>query len=152
VNGGGTVSLTIADGVKQLQTAGAKITSQRIAIMKALEGRSDHPSAEQLYYELKPLCPKLSIATVYNTVQLLAQASLVRTLSIDDRKINFDPSTEPHGHFLCKECRKIIDIPLPHEKANGLATHDDIASIDHTEVFHYGACAECAEKSIHNSA
>lgn len=140
------MSLTIDEGVRQLQASGAKITSQRIAIMQALEGRLDHPSAEQIYTELKPLYPKLSIATVYSTVQLLAQASLVRTLSIDDRKIYFDPTTEPHGHFMCKSCRRIVDVPLDFDSLYNFGSSTDVASVDYTEVFHYGICAACAEK------
>lgn len=140
------VSLTIDEGVRLLQAAGAKITSQRIAIMQALEGRTDHPSAEQIYSELKPLYPKLSIATVYSTAQLLAQASLMRTLSIDDKKVYFDPATEPHGHFMCRTCRKIVDVPVDIESLYQVESNDDVASVDYTEVFHYGTCADCAEK------
>lgn len=123
-----------------------------MAIMRALEGRSDHPSAEKLYQELKPLFPKLSIATVYSTVQLLAEASLVRTLSIDDRKVYFDPNTEPHGHFMCKDCRGIVDIALNFGQLHSFAQNADISSVDHTEVFHYGTCAVCAEKKKNNAA
>lgn len=140
------MALTIDEGVRYFQASGAKITSQRIAIIKALEGRADHPSAEQIYIELKPLYPKLSIATVYSTVQLLSQASLVRTLSIDDRKIYFDPTTEPHGHFMCKSCRKILDVPLDFDYICKFAASSDVASVDYTEVFHYGICSSCSEK------
>ncbi len=140
------MSLTIEEGIRLLQTSGAKITSQRIAIMQALEGRTDHPSAEQIYSELKPLYPKLSIATIYSTAQLLAQASLMRTLSIDDKKVYFDSATEPHGHFMCRSCRKIVDVPVDIESIYHFAPSGDIANVDYTEVFHYGTCTDCAEK------
>ena len=60
--------LSTYDRIKLLQSAGAKITTQRVAIMKSLQGRSDHPSAEQLFMELKPDHPTLSIATVYSKI------------------------------------------------------------------------------------
>lgn len=141
------MSLKIDEGVKVLQDSGAKITSQRIAIMQALEGRTDHPTAEMLFAELKPLYPKLSIATVYSTVQLLADAMLVKTLSIDEKRSCFDPSTEPHGHFMCKKCRTIFDLPLDAYPSQSSSDHrNGVFAIDTTEVFYYGMCVKCARK------
>lgn len=136
--------LTVEKGVKVLQESGAKITSQRVAIMKSLEGRDDHPSAEQIFLELKPDYPTLSIATVYSTTQLLAQASAIRILSIDDKKIYFDPNTTPHGHFMCRNCKKIFDVAIDFGFEHDAETLPDIASISHAEVFLYGACSNCA--------
>ena len=135
-------------GIRQLQNAGAKITSQRIAIMKLLEGRTDHPSAEQLFLELKSEHPTLSIATVYSTTQLLAQASMLRILSIDEKKVYFDPNTDPHAHFMCRECKKITDIPMDFAVAEEQITPDmGIAEVDSTEIFYYGICRGCKAKA-----
>lgn len=137
--------LNTYNGIKLLQNMGVKITTQRIAIMKSLEGRKDHPSAEQLFVELKPDYPTLSIATVYSTAQLLAQASLLRILSIDEKKVYFDPNTTPHGHFMCRKCRKVMDIPVNFDYPKQLDPQSGIASIDATEVFHYGTCSDCLD-------
>lgn len=136
--------LTVEEGVRHLQESGAKITSQRVAIMRSLEGRQDHPSAEQLFLELKGDYPTMSIATVYSTTQLLAQASLLRILSIDERKVYFDPNTEAHGHFMCKNCKRIIDIPVDFNSLYQFNADLGISSIDITEVFHYGLCSDCS--------
>lgn len=138
--------LSTYDGIKLLQSAGAKITTQRVAIMKSLQGRSDHPSAEQLFMELKPDHPTLSIATVYSTAQLLAQASLLRILSIDEKKVYFDPNMAPHGHFMCKKCRKLMDTPVDFDRPRHFEPGSGIASIDVTEVFHYGTCSDCLDR------
>ena len=143
--------LDLDNGIRQLQNAGAKITSQRIAIMKLLQGRTDHPSAEQLFLELKPEHPTLSIATVYSTTQLLAQASMLRILSIDEKKVYFDPNTAPHAHFMCRECKKITDIPMDFSRtAEQITPELGIAAIDSTEVFYYGICMECKDKDDDN--
>jgi Fur family peroxide stress response transcriptional regulator len=136
--------LSVREGIRHLQKSGAKITSQRIAIMKSLEGREDHPSAEQIFLELKPDYPTLSIATVYSTTQLLAQASMLRILSIDEKKVYFDPDTHPHAHFMCTECKKIIDLDVDFEMLTHITPGIGIESIENTEVFHYGLCSECA--------
>lgn len=137
--------LTLEKGIKALQSAGAKITSQRIAIMRSLEGRMDHPSAETIYLELRSKYPTLSIATVYSTARLLAQASLARILSIDDKKIYYDPNTSPHGHFMCKVCKKLIDVPISCESFGDVTGIDGVSSVTNGEFFLYGICTDCAE-------
>lgn len=137
--------LTLESGTKALQDAGAKLTVQRLAIIKALEGRTDHPSAERVYREIREACPTISIATVYSTVKLLAAASLARILSIDDKKVYFDPDTSPHGHFMCRRCRKIIDIPIDSASMQRYAGQlEGVSSISSSELFLYGLCTECA--------
>jgi Fur family peroxide stress response transcriptional regulator len=136
--------LKVEDGIKHLQSCGAKITAQRIAIMRSLENRDDHPSAEKIFLELKPHYPTLSIATVYSTAQLLAQASMIRILSIYEKKVFFDPDTTPHAHFMCTSCKKIIDLRADFELLTQMNPGSGIYSIDCTEVFHYGLCSHCA--------
>ncbi|MDR0616744.1 MAG: transcriptional repressor [Synergistaceae bacterium] len=136
--------LKVDEGIKHLHSCGAKVTSQRIAIMKSLEGRDDHPSAEKIFLELKPHYPTLSIATVYSTAQLLAQASMIRILSIYEKKVFFDPDTTPHAHFMCTSCKKVIDLRTDFELKARIDLDSGIHSIDSTEVFHYGLCSLCA--------
>jgi Fur family peroxide stress response transcriptional regulator len=136
---------SVEEGIKHLQFSGAKVTSQRIAIMKSLEGRTDHPSAEQLFIELKPGYPTLSIATVYSTTQLMAQASMIRILTIDKNKVNFDPNIQPHGHFMCRKCKRIVDLPMDVNALVQYGKNFDISSVDAVEVFLYGLCTECCD-------
>jgi len=136
--------LTVDNGIKYLQSCGAKITSPRIAIMKLLEDRHDHPSAEQIFMELKPAYSTLSIATVYSTTQLLAKGSLLRILSIDEKKVYFDPEMNPHGHFLCKRCKKLFDIRTVCDVMSSFIPSDGISSVEDAEVYYYGHCSKCA--------
>ena len=136
--------LTVNDGIKYLRSCGAKITSPRIAILKLLESRHDHPSAEQIFLELKPVCPSLSIATVYSTAQLLAKGSMLRILSIDGKKVYFDPDMSAHGHFLCKSCKKLFDVMTACDIMASFIPSAGISSVEGAEVFYYGCCAKCA--------
>jgi len=135
----------VNDGIALLKERGAKITAQRVAILKQLEGRTDHPSADLLYKELSAECPTMSIATIYSTAQLLAEAGLIRILSIDDKRVYFDPTTSTHGHFLCKRCGKLIDINIDKDELlnSDPEVHDEIANIDDAEIFFYGLCKDC---------
>ena len=136
--------LTVNSGIKYLQSCGAKITSPRIAILKLLEDRRDHPSAEQIFQEVKPDCPTLSIATVYSTAQLLAKGSLLRILSIDEKKVYYDPNMDEHGHFLCKGCKKLFDVVTACDIMSFFIPSGEISSVEGAEVFYYGYCLKCA--------
>ncbi|MDR0764668.1 MAG: transcriptional repressor [Synergistaceae bacterium] len=135
--------LTVDKGIQYLQGAGAKITATRIAILKSLENRRDHPSAERIFMDLKLFCPSLSIATVYSTASLLARGSLIRVLSIDEKKVCYDPNTEPHGHFMCRKCKRVFDVPFRFELGAAADASGEIASVEDAEIFYYGLCARC---------
>lgn len=136
---------TISEGINILRGRGAKITAQRIAILKQLEGRTDHPSADMLYKELAVDYPTMSVATVYSTAQLLADAGLIKILSIDDKRVYFDPTTSTHGHFLCRKCGKLVNLDIDEEGffKSASTAQNSIAQIDNAEVFLYGLCTDC---------
>lgn len=138
---------TVNEGIELLRDRGAKITAQRIAVLKSLEGRTDHPSADVLYKELIAEYPAMSVATVYSTAQLLADAGLLKILSIDDKRVYFDPTTSMHGHFLCKKCGALFDFSINEEKFYQTVStvKNNVAQIDHTEIFLYGLCTECSK-------
>ena len=56
-----------------------------------------------------------------------------------------DVLCETHGHFLCQKCGKLFDIPVDEEAIFKTATaaNNDIAQIEHTEIFFYGMCTAC---------
>ncbi len=133
---------TLEEGLQTLKAQGAKITAQRIAILKRLEGRQDHPSAEMLYKELRATFPTISFATIYGTAELLAQAGLISILTIDERHVIFDPNATPHGHFRCTKCHRVEDILLP-ENALSSLWKDIPHRIREVQVFLYGTCPVC---------
>jgi Fur family peroxide stress response transcriptional regulator len=89
---------------------GLKLTPQRLAILNYLEGNTRHPSAEDIYKELKGAFPSLSLATVYNTLDVLAKAGELQEVRIMPDKRNFDPNPKPHSHFLCRKCSTVHDL------------------------------------------
>lgn len=133
---------SIEEGIARLRESGAKITSQRIAILKLLRGRTDHPSADQIYSELKEEFPTISFATIYSTAQLLAASNLIQILTIDEKRVHFDPNPDLHAHFLCRECGELMDVSIDRETLERmhLLVPGDIESV---QLFMYGTCAGC---------
>ena len=96
----------------KLTGIGLKVTPQRRAILKFLDGNRNHPSAHAIYHALIKQHPNMSFATVYNTLAKLVERGEIQELDIDPDKKRFDSSTVPHGHFFCQECGTIFDIEL----------------------------------------
>src|SRR3972149_10413434 len=78
--------------VSKYRGKGFKLTPQRIAILKFLEGNTCHPTAEDIYTEIKKRYPTVSFATVYNTVQVLKDKGELLEVTIDPARKHFDPN------------------------------------------------------------
>jgi Fur family peroxide stress response transcriptional regulator len=92
-----------------LRKNGYKATPQRIAICRfALQSR-DHPTAQRIYVEVKKVHPTVSLATVYKTLQILAQHNLIQELDLPESQARFDSYVEPHVNLVCVRCGNIQD-------------------------------------------
>ena len=69
--------------IAKYKDKGLRLTPQRIAILKYLDGNTSHPTADNIYRDLKQTNPTLSFATVYNTMQTLREHGEVMEITID---------------------------------------------------------------------
>jgi Fur family transcriptional regulator, peroxide stress response regulator len=124
---------------------GFKRTPQRLAILDYLKGNTAHPSAEDVYRAVTKKYFSLSFATVYNTLNTLAQSGVVRELTIDPERKRYDPNTERHHHLICSTCKKVIDIfeDVPVGVPERLEKEFSISG-NHVEF--YGHCSACKKK------
>jgi Fur family transcriptional regulator, peroxide stress response regulator len=93
---------------------GLRCTKQRLAIYEALRADHSHPTAESLFKCVKPDMGRLSLATVYNTLDALCRAGLVRKLATDNGCCRYEADTRDHLHVRLKNngrCDDIIDVP-----------------------------------------
>ena len=115
-------------------------TEQKSAIFTELRGRYDHPSAMQLYEELKERYPKLSRATVYRVLKDAADEGEILRLhaGTEDR---FD-GRDGHCHVICTKCGEIFDARFPEETVAALEKESGYAlSFRNAEFF--GVCPKC---------
>ena len=94
-----------------LTERGIQPSAQRVAVADYVLYTTDHPSADQVWAEVKRSFPMLSRATVYNTLNLFTDKGLLRELVLSEGKVVFDPKLEPHHHFLDDESGEIVDVP-----------------------------------------
>jgi Fur family peroxide stress response transcriptional regulator len=116
-----------------------------MAVLKTLIGSKEHLSVEDIHERIQADYPMTGLATVYKTVALLKEMGEITELNIGNDYARYDGSDEiPHPHFVCMECKLIID--LEHDILGSLP--EEIAEktgykIVNTRLDFYGVCPKC---------
>lgn len=128
-----------------IHQAGLRVTPQRVAICQLLANTETHPTANDVFLELKDKYPSLSLATIYNTLDVLVGMGAVNALgSIGDDKVHFDGNTSPHINLACIKCHKIVDLHT--KEINQLDEEINQRSgfkVMGSRVLYYGVCPDC---------
>ncbi|HID93630.1 MAG TPA: transcriptional repressor [bacterium (Candidatus Stahlbacteria)] len=130
--------------VRRLRRRGVVLTPQRLAVVEFLKRSTTHPTVDEIYKKLRKKYPMMSQATVYSTLELLKKIGEIQELSIRKDKACFDPRPDPHHHFLCRKCSKILDIEVncPIFKAGTIEGH----KVEEVQAYLYGICASCLKE------
>jgi Fur family ferric uptake transcriptional regulator len=133
----------------QLHAASYKLTPQREATVRVLlENESDHLSAEDVYLKVKEKSPEIGLATVYRTLELLAELKVVDKINFGDGVARFDLRKEGavhfHHHLVCMECGAVDEIEedLLDEVEQKVERDYNFKIMDHRLTFH-GICHRC---------
>src|SRR3972149_970789 len=123
-------------------------TIQRQAILDYLRSVATHPTADEIYHELRKTIPQLSKGTVYRNLKVLESLDLVSELDLEGEIKRFEYHKDPHYHFRCTRCGWVQDITVPVDRAldqrAAAITGLDIAS--HQLEFR-GLCKQCRQQS-----
>lgn len=103
--------LTPAEIENRLKAAGVQPTAQRIAIARYVLCEADHPTAEQVKAWADANFPKMSMATVYNTLNALVDAALLKKISFPHlNEATYDDNVTEHYHLLDEKTGRIFDL------------------------------------------
>jgi len=133
----------------QLRQSGCRLTPQRMAVLTILANSQNHPTAEEIYEQVKAEFPMTSLGTVYKTIQLLKDLDQVLELGFAHHSNRYDGNIPyPHPHLICVKCEKIIDpdISMLPDLAHVVAQQTGFQITNHRLDF-YGICPDCQEKS-----
>ncbi|WP_332713154.1 Fur family transcriptional regulator [Pelagibacterium mangrovi] len=87
-----------------------RMTEQRRVIARVLEAASDHPDVEELYRRAAAIDPRISLSTVYRTVNLFEEAGLVTKHDFKDGRARFEQiPDEHHDHLIDIRSGKVIE-------------------------------------------
>jgi Fe2+ or Zn2+ uptake regulation protein len=128
---------------RALRAAGSRISSQRKAIIDYLASATSHPSARQIFHEVKKKHPDLSLATVYNTLGILTRMGLIKVMQFDVTDNRYEPNVAPHINLICTFCGKIEDLERGITvKPEEIKERVGFEVLD-SRLEYYGLCAEC---------
>lgn len=133
--------------IEKLRSQHISVTPQRLAVLGILESRRDHPTAEQIYQEVRRQMPAISFNTVYKTLEVFCQKGLVIKVNPLHEVARYDIETEYHVHLICRKCRFIVD--LPDEVAPIPSLSEEAQAGFHVEqqsLTFWGLCPQCQKK------
>jgi len=133
-----------------LQKKGHRLTPQRMLVIEALHNADGHISAEEIYEQLHRRYPYANISTVYRTLELLRELSLVTETNFGEGRVRYHVAEKGHHHHLvCRTCGNIMDLeestlyPL---REMLLQEYGFDADLRHLAIS--GECSECRLKKL----
>ncbi len=131
--------------IQPLKQAGLRLTPQRLAVYRYLAGVTTHPTAQRVYEALLPDNPSLSLATVYNTLEMLVGLGVVNALgAAGDDAVHYDGDVSPHVNLACIDCHRVIDLPSEHVFAIKQEVSERSGyQLLGARVMYYGVCPSC---------
>jgi Fur family ferric uptake transcriptional regulator len=126
-----------------------RMTRQRAAVLRALEASDDFLSAQQWHVRLlEEDCP-IGLATVYRTLQALAETGEVDSVRNTDGEVLYRrcEGGRHHHHLRCRECGAAVEIEGPGVEAwaEGVAAKHGYSGVEHT-IELTGLCPGCSAK------
>lgn len=124
-----------------------KKSRQREAILDFLSKRKDHPKADTVYDNVRKEFPNISLGTVYRNLTLLSDMGTIQKLAMGSGAPDrFDFNSAPHYHFLCRECRKVMDLEIDNlDSVDRFAAEHFNGTIEGHVAYFFGLCPECKE-------
>ncbi len=131
-----------------LKQQNISVTPQRVQILKNIMERHDHPSADNIFQEVRRALPMISFNTVYKTLETFCQLGLIMKVNPLHEVARYDGNTTPHTHLICTRCHQVEDlywdwpkeIPLPDLRSSGF-------QVESVAVQLFGLCRRCQNEA-----
>jgi Fur family ferric uptake transcriptional regulator len=133
--------------MSQQPTKEQRRTRQRAAVDEVLDDNDDFTSAQRLHAMLKERGSRVGLATVYRTLQAMAEDGRVDVLRTDSGEAVYRRCgiEDHHHHLVCRSCGAAVEIARPAVEswATQVAREHGYVDVTHTvEIF--GLCPRCA--------
>ncbi len=138
----------VDDLAARLRGRGLRVTPQRLSVLGAVRDLG-HATPEQIADAL----PEVDVTTVYRTLELLEELSLVKHAHLGHGAASYRPADDDHIHVVCHSCSAVIDAPadLVDALADRLRAERGF-TIDRSHFTVFGLCANCGEPAGTNNA
>ncbi|MFI5296355.1 MAG: Fur family transcriptional regulator [Thermodesulfovibrionales bacterium] len=132
--------------IASLREKGYRLTPQRLEIIKLLSHDRSHPGAMDILEKVRQKAPKISMSTVYYTLDMLKKEGLIRELEFYDKDNRYDITVSDHINLICRKCGKIEDfteaVPFSSEMIEAQTGFRPVGM----RFEYYGYCRRCQSK------
>ena len=138
-----------ADLVEQLRGRGLRVTSPRLAVLRAVSELAGHPDVEQIAAHARERLGTISIQTVYDSLHALTGAGLLRRIEPAGSPARYETRVgDNHHHVVCRRCGAAHDIDCVVGAAPCLEPSELAGfTIDEAEITFWGVCPACQGKA-----
>jgi Fur family peroxide stress response transcriptional regulator len=121
-----------------------RITKQREAILRILRNTRAHPTADQIYEEVRKDIASISKGTVYRNLQVLEDDGFISIIRSDGSQSRYEVKQESHYHFRCDECGRVFDLDEPIDRAlDERISRKTGFAVSHHQTEFRGFCKDC---------
>lgn len=122
-----------------------KYSKQREEILELVKESYTHPTAEEVYQELKKRNSTSSRGTVYRNLNLLAKNGIIEKISMQVGPDRYDYMRKSHHHAICRQCGNVFDFCFDidvDELKSSIKSQTDLESISDSIIIE-GICKKC---------
>ena len=130
--------------IPQLRARGFRMTPQRMAILHILHHADGHISPTEVYERASQDIPGLTEATVYRTLEFLAQNGLARSAHMGGGRFVYEIAKQDHHHLICRKCG--AEVQIDHTSLAQIFAELESSSgyrFINSHVTFFGLCPEC---------
>lgn len=118
-------------------------SKQRQMILDSVLARHDHPTADQIYLDVRAQDDKISRGTVYRNLGILSEDGQITNVKVPSAD-RYDSRADLHYHLFCTGCGKVFDAPLDyHSEYDAQITKETGFRISRHRMVFEGLCPEC---------
>lgn len=119
-------------------------TNQRQLIYQYLERILTHPTAEQIFQNMRKELPRISFGTVYRNLDILEKQGLISTVIYSKEHVRYHVGLMNHSHFVCSLCDKVQNVEVDDlsDLDNQISRRHKVMVQKHNLIF-YGQCEQC---------
>jgi Fur family peroxide stress response transcriptional regulator len=130
--------------ISRLRDKGYKLTPQRHEIIRLLARDKSHPGAMDILRKVRKILPRISMSTVYYTLDMLKKEGLIQELEFYDTNNRYDINVSDHINLVCTTCGKITDF-MSHVPSFSKSVEKKTGFKPTRMRFeYYGICRNCA--------
>lgn len=122
-------------------------SKQRDLVLEAVKSRCDHPTADQIYIDVRKKDEKISRGTVYRNLGILSENEEITNVKVPaaDR---YDMRLDRHYHIYCTGCGRVFDAPIPyHTEYDNQIEEESGFKIERHRMIFEGLCPDCKNKN-----